>query len=369
MSLLAIQVFQSPHLGILLDGHTRSLFLLFQVEASLISALACQHPKRETSVDQLHPGSLPLISLVYLRFGRSLQQLGLAKLEAIGTELFPSLDAGWLCGGRRNVAATPPADSGGSQRKSLPVASRLRAATQSLMTAYVFCCGQDAAQSTVLSLAEYHRVQLQEAGGKEHKSRPPGRPSKSLAPLLGALRHCDHELSILMEETAQPPSALAQLPGAEPPQQVHRRLGRPFGRRRTAIEREMERLFARKQRVFSSVPFSRTKAVMGVFRIVARAILEFVRGRYFDVRATQQLQVDCAAASWAIRELVQPEDASVVDGFFDEIVTSAALRCIGLQVARTENSLEPSAILLPDGDIDSILSAERNSAASLNQPH
>lgn len=286
-------------------------------------------------------------------------------MEAIGTELFPSLGAGWLGNRSSKTAAAgapTPAASQAAQRNRLPMTSRLRAATQGLMTAYVFCLGQRTAESSVLSIAHSQWKHLQDIGKEDLGLKPPSGTSGNLAPLLEALRHCDSELALLMEDSNRP-STNAQLLGTEVPQQTHRRLGRPLGRRRTAIEREMERLFARKQRVFSGVPFSRTKAVMGVFRIAARAILEFVRDRYFDISYTQQLQVDCAAASCTIRELVQPEDASVVDGFFDEIVASAAARCIGSSNVRTDNSIE-SITLLPDGDIDAILTAERNPAAA-----
>lgn len=353
------------------NSNSDEAWLAVQVEAALVSASAFQYTKPETLADQMPLRSLPLVSLVLLRIGRSLQQLGLAKVEAIGTELFPSLEGGWLSGSNSNKslsAATAAGTSRATQPPGTRVASRLRAATQSLMTAYVFYCGQGAAESTVLSLAKYHWTQLQESYAKEHTPKRPSGTSGSLAPLVGALRHCDSELATIMTESGQPSSASAQLHGAELSQQLHRRLGRPFGRRRTAIEREMERLFARKQRVFSAVPFSRTKAVMGVFRIAARAVLEFIRGLYFNASAVQQLQVDCAAASCAIRELVQPEDASVVDGFFDEIVASAALRCNGSQVERAEHPMESTAILLPDGDIDAILGTERSIEAPLRQP-
>ncbi|KFH07157.1 Vps51/Vps67 protein [Toxoplasma gondii MAS] len=121
------------------------------------------------------------------------------------------------------------------------------------------------------------------------------------------------------------PSSGAGGAGEQPHQ---RRMARLFGRRRTAIEREMERLFARKQAVFSPVPFNRAKAIMGIFRIASRALIESVRMQLFSRCAVRQIQVDCAAAAELIRDLVAAEDGSVVDGLLDEVTALAALRCV-----------------------------------------
>lgn len=379
-----------------------------QVEATLRAALACREGKRPVAEE----GQLfPVVLLVYARIGRSLLQIGLPKLEAIGSELFPSLEAGWLgsssssssctssnrnaCSGASSLhteqavssaAAAPPPP------RRLPAVVRLRAAVQSLMTSFVFCRGQEAVQATVTCLAAQYLQQLSRSNkNNDCNSKLPAGTSGCFSPLLKALDSCNQELSLLMNESSQsaaasatsgaPAAAVAtagphlgssgsqavQQQHLQQQHQQHRRLGRPLGRRRSPIEVEMERLFARKQRVFAAVPFSRGKALMALFRIVARAVLEFVRGCcYFNPQQLQQLQVDSAAAAAAVRVYVQTEDASVVDGFFDEIVACAATRCIhnaqqrgGPQGAVLEGTGEGNSILLTESEIEAVLAAER----------
>ncbi|KAL8444063.1 hypothetical protein Emag_005716 [Eimeria magna] len=324
------------------------------VEAAVQAALACQLRSQEAKAGWLRPEVLPHVCLAFLRAGRGLLQAGLSKVDAVGVELFPFLDSGWI------ASSSNSNSSGGNTRRiqrQSPVASRLRAATQSLLTAYVFCLGQEAAEAAVNSLAQTHWAHLQECTPQVYEQQQPKRltgTSGCLESLVCSLQDCDVQLAEVMED-----AAAAQLCTAagEASAQPHRRLGRPLGRRRTVIEREMERLFARKQQVFCVVPCSRTKAVMGVFRIAARAVLEFVRYLHFTVSSMQQLQVNCAAASCAIRELVQMEDASVVDGFLDEVVASAAARCLG--GVASDGFVEPHGALLPEAEIDAILHAAK----------
>ena len=138
-----------------------------QVEAALRGALACSEEESEAAKEQQ---LLPVVLLVYARIGRSLQQLGLTKLEAIGSELFPSLQPGWLgstsnsnssssssssnsssiCSGvsslhpEQPVSAAAAAAPAAAAALRLPAVVRLRAAVQSLMTAFIFCRGQEA---------------------------------------------------------------------------------------------------------------------------------------------------------------------------------------------------------------------------------
>ncbi|PHJ22424.1 vps51 vps67 protein [Cystoisospora suis] len=158
-------------------------------------------------------------------------------------------------------------------------------------------------------------------------------------PLLALLHRVDAECSRLLGERRQQGGTstgacvttlmpgLSGGGGSSAEQQHQRRVARLFGRRRTALEKEMERLFSRKQPVFSQVPFSRAKAVMGIFRIASRTLLEFVRFSSFSRRAVRQLQIECAVVGEPIRDLVPAEDGCVVDGLLDEVVACALSRC------------------------------------------
>ncbi|KAL8435089.1 hypothetical protein ACSSS7_002679 [Eimeria intestinalis] len=343
---LRIQLERKPFIAMLYVG------LSLQVDAAVQAALGCQ--LRSQDAEWLRPEVLPLVCLTFLRVGRSLLQLGLSKVDAVGVELFPFLDAGWITNSSNSSISS--SDRKRIQRRS-PVASRLRAATQSLLTAYVFCVGQKAAEAAVNSLAATHWAHVQEGTTgvfKQHQPNDLTGTSGCLAPLVRSLHNCNVQLAEVMEDAAE--AQLSPAAGGTTAQ-PQRRLGRPLGRRRTAIEREMERLFARKQQVFCAVPCSRTKAVMGVFRIAARAVLEFVRYLHFTVSSMQQLQVNCAAASCAIRQLVQVEDASVVDGFLDEVVASAAARCI--RGVASDSFVEPHGALLAEAEVDAILNAAK----------
>ncbi|OEH78683.1 vacuolar protein sorting-associated protein 51 related protein [Cyclospora cayetanensis] len=305
-------------------SHARRTYLTPQVEAALwVSVVNCPWRSPEARKAELPASERSLCPsflsaqfeflssvLVCLRIGRHLQQVGLAKLEAVGVELHP---------------------------------------IHSLVTAFVFYCGQRAAEDTIAVLAERYVLRLQPGRGSVQTCASPDRTGGgAFAPLVQALRECDDAFAAIAEDTARTPpfasagknAAVAATQGsssvteAMQQQLPPRRLARFLSRRRTAVEREMERLFARKQRVYGCVTFNRCRSVLSVFRIAARAVLEFVRGCSLPPAAVQQLQADCEEAADAVRQLLQPEDASLVDGVFDEIAAAGLSREEGIAKAR-----------------------------------
>ncbi|EPT27399.1 Vps51/Vps67 protein [Toxoplasma gondii ME49] len=296
-----------------------------------------------------------LFCLLMMRMGRHLELQGLGKLAAVAVELFPSfpvhrLTASSVAGPlSASDAAFEEANSEVQSDKTQSLLLRTRWASQAVLTTYVFHRGLEGASLATRALKAFDCLQsLQERCGDsaddsaeaEEFRRSPGNAQSRLQvsglfdPLLRLLHRCDAECAKLLGERRQGgggtacalmPSSGAGGAGEQPHQ---RRMARLFGRRRTAIEREMERLFARKQAVFSPVPFNRAKAIMGIFRIASRALIESVRMQLFSRCAVRQIQVDCAAAAELIRDLVAAEDGSVVDGLLDEVTALAALRCV-----------------------------------------
>ncbi|XP_026192255.1 uncharacterized protein LOC34619172 [Cyclospora cayetanensis] len=347
-------------------SHARRTYLTPQVEAALwVSVVNCPWRSPEARKAELPASERSLCPsflsaqfeflssvLVCLRIGRHLQQVGLAKLEAVGVELHPSLlPPHWLSGNSNNnnnnsnnynsnnTNNNDHRRRTGAASGQPSVAARLRAAVHSLVTAFVFYCGQRAAEDTIAVLAERYVLRLQPGRGSVQTCASPDRTGGgAFAPLVQALRECDDAFAAIAEDTARTPpfasagknAAVAATQGsssvteAMQQQLPPRRLARFLSRRRTAVEREMERLFARKQRVYGCVTFNRCRSVLSVFRIAARAVLEFVRGCSLPPAAVQQLQADCEEAADAVRQLLQPEDASLVDGVFDEIAAVGA---------------------------------------------
>jgi len=103
----------------------------------------------------------------------------------------------------------------------------------------------------------------------------------------------------------------------------------PLSRFKDSMELEIERLVAKKLRVFAPIPFNRNGAVVGILRIAFKALFEYMREETFAKFGVQQIQVDCAFLADIVRDFAEAEDASALDSLLEEAVTSASQRCEG----------------------------------------
>merc|ERR1712070_1343052 len=102
---------------------------------------------------------------------------------------------------------------------------------------------------------------------------------------------------------------------------------RLLNQRKSEMELQLEREWAKKVQVFATVPFNRNGAMVGILRVAFKALYEFVREETFGKYGLHQIQVDCAFLGEFLRDYVENEDAGVLDSLLDEVVTSAAQRC------------------------------------------
>jgi len=96
---------------------------------------------------------------------------------------------------------------------------------------------------------------------------------------------------------------------------------------KSAMEMDLERQWAKKAQVFTSVPFTRNGAVAAVLSIAFKALFEYVRGETFSTFGLQQLQLDAEFLLEASRDFVEPEDGGNLGSLVAEAVSSASQRC------------------------------------------
>jgi len=184
-----------------------------------------------------------------------------------------------------------------------PVVQHARATAQTLLAHYVLVNG--------FRLAELLKSSIQSRNWMTVKQ--PKEPRVVVEVILREAILCDAQLGRLLGDMRKP-------------QEV--KVRRPYARQRNNMELEMERLWAKKQKIYGSVAFSRTGAVMGIMRIVLKAFYENIRDETFGTYGFQQIQVDCAYFSDIIRDVLDAADAGVLDSLLDETVGSAAQRCV-----------------------------------------
>lgn len=102
---------------------------------------------------------------------------------------------------------------------------------------------------------------------------------------------------------------------------------RSLAHSRNPMEREMERLLAKKLQTFAPAPFNRNGVLVGILRIAFKALYEFVREVTFGKYGLQQIQVDCAFLTLFVQGFVEADDAGNLEHILGEALTSGMARC------------------------------------------
>jgi len=225
-----------------------------------------------------------LFALALVRIGRHLEVKAIGKVWGLAKDLFASSDA--------SAELLP----------STPLIRETRQAAQAVITHYAVSSGQ--------RLAHFFRNSVQSRNWMT--VREPREPRLVVDMVLKEVHAFDAQLARILGDPRKPRGQEAR---------------RHLGQRKSNLELEMERLWAKKLHVFAPIPFNRNGAIVGILRIAFKALYEYMREETFGKYGLQQIQVDCAFLSEIVRDFVEPEDANVLDSLLDEAVTSATNRC------------------------------------------
>lgn len=226
-----------------------------------------------------------LFGLALVRIGRHFETKGAQKIWSVAREEFFAA--------RGSACLTPPPG----------IIRAIRNAAQTVITRYATASGQ--------RLAHFFRNSVQSRDWTA--VREPRGPRLVVEMVLKEVYAFDAQLARVLGDPRRPR-------GAEQ-RRTLRMVANP-------MELEMERLWAKKLRVFALVPFNRNGAVVGILRIAIKALYEYCREETFGKFGLQQMQVDCAFLGEMLRDFVEAEDAGVLDSLLDEVVTSASQRCL-----------------------------------------
>ncbi|XP_072495155.1 vacuolar protein sorting-associated protein 51 homolog [Notamacropus eugenii] len=94
----------------------------------------------------------------------------------------------------------------------------------------------------------------------------------------------------------------------------------------TNLLSNIQKLFSERIDVFSPVEFNKVSVLTGIIKISLKTLLECVRLRTFGRYGLQQVQVDCHFLQLYLWRFVADEE--LVHVLLDEVVASAALRCL-----------------------------------------
>uniref|UniRef100_A0A4X2K208 Vacuolar protein sorting-associated protein 51 homolog n=1 Tax=Vombatus ursinus TaxID=29139 RepID=A0A4X2K208_VOMUR len=94
----------------------------------------------------------------------------------------------------------------------------------------------------------------------------------------------------------------------------------------TNLLSNIQKLFSERIDVFSPVEFNKVSVLTGIIKISLKTLLECVRLRTFGRYGLQQVQVDCHFLQLYLWRFVADEE--LVHLLLDEVVASAALRCL-----------------------------------------
>ncbi|KAK1150836.1 hypothetical protein AOXY_G33221 [Acipenser oxyrinchus oxyrinchus] len=94
----------------------------------------------------------------------------------------------------------------------------------------------------------------------------------------------------------------------------------------TNLLSNIQKLFSERIDIFSTVEFNKVSVLTGIIKISLKTLLECVRLRSFGRFGLQQIQVDCHYLQLYLWRFVS--DENVVHSLLDEIVGSAAHRCL-----------------------------------------
>eukprot|EP00921_Rhytidocystis_pertsovi_P023419 GHVQ01037464.1.p1 GENE.GHVQ01037464.1~~GHVQ01037464.1.p1 ORF type:complete len:912 (+),score=113.36 GHVQ01037464.1:156-2891(+) len=286
---------------------------------SAITSINIPTVLRDVSSDRQSAEWNDMFALAFVRICKHLETKTLQKICSIATDLLPTfplsrfgLSSATPCSlGSPNTLSSATANSSPPTDQHEVVATaahRIRSAAEATLTAFVFHCGCNFASTLRKSIQVPSWIMPQ--------------PPQDVRSVVESVLHELHSVDTQLAKVLGNPRRL------QTADQHHKRMARIFGGRRTHIELEMERLFARKAPAYAKVSFSRAAAVMGILRITFRALIEEVREETFNVHGVQQLQVDCAFLSEILRDFLDHEDSTTMEGLLDELVASAYSRCI-----------------------------------------
>eukprot|EP00930_Biecheleria_cincta_P047222 TRINITY_DN32685_c0_g1_i1.p1 TRINITY_DN32685_c0_g1~~TRINITY_DN32685_c0_g1_i1.p1 ORF type:complete len:806 (+),score=182.86 TRINITY_DN32685_c0_g1_i1:36-2420(+) len=224
-----------------------------------------------------------LFALALVRIGRHLEVKALNKVWGVAKDFFESSEL------------TPnPA-----------VLKATRTAAQAVITHYAIMSGQ--------RLAHFFRNSVQSRNWMT--VREPQEPRKVVEMVLREVHAFDAQLARILGDPRKPKGT-----------SLHER--RSMSRFKSAMELEMERLWAKKLQAYAPIPFNRNGAVVGILRIAFKAFFEYMREETFGKFGLQQIQVDCAFIGEMVRDFVEAEDSSVLDSLLEEVVACAQMRCV-----------------------------------------
>eukprot|EP00928_Gymnodinium_smaydae_P073276 TRINITY_DN56512_c0_g1_i1.p1 TRINITY_DN56512_c0_g1~~TRINITY_DN56512_c0_g1_i1.p1 ORF type:complete len:832 (-),score=218.84 TRINITY_DN56512_c0_g1_i1:147-2642(-) len=228
-----------------------------------------------------------LFGLALVRIGRHLEVKAIGKVWSVAKDLFAASDAA-----AASELSTPPT----------VLIRETRGAAQAVITHYAVASGQ--------RLAHFLRNSVQTRNWMI--VREPREPRVVVEMVLREVNAFDAQLAKLLGDPRRARGQEAR---------------RILSQNKSAMELEMERLFAKKLPVYAPIPFNRNGAIVGILRIAYKGLYEYMREETFAKFGLQQIQVDCAFLSDLSREFVEAEDASVLDSLLGEAVASATARC------------------------------------------
>jgi len=95
------------------------------------------------------------------------------------------------------------------------------------------------------------------------------------------------------------------------------------------MEHEMERLLAKKVKIFANVECKRPDIMIGFMRIALKSFYEEIRNLHIAKFGFQQLQIDLNFIETVLREIYNLDDETgILSGLFKEALHSAKLRCL-----------------------------------------
>jgi len=295
--LLGLLEAEQAHFVRRLHGHLASFFLTF-VDAchlyvgqdAIEARAAVLQSTWKTALPRLAAPELDalgrrawrgLFGLILVRIGRHLEVKVISKVWGVAKDMFAPYGAELM---------PPPA-----------VVRATRAGAQAVITHYTLVAGQ--------RLVQLVRACLRQTAWLDATSEP--RDALLLPIVAKELHTWDAQLARILAD-----------PRKEYPDR------RSLAQFRNSMEREMERLLAKKLQTFAPVPFNRNGVLVGILRIAFKALYEDVREVTFGKYGLQQVQVDCAFLTLFVQGFVEGDDAGLLESLLSEALTSSMARCI-----------------------------------------
>lgn len=98
------------------------------------------------------------------------------------------------------------------------------------------------------------------------------------------------------------------------------------GSNHISAQLDIERMFAKRIKVFSAPKCTTNDIMLGICRIIFRSMLEYLRFHTFTCEVYQQLEVDVTFMGWAVCQIVR--DVGDLENLLVEVNTTAYERSI-----------------------------------------